>query len=105
MYYILTTPELKENKFAPYVYKFDAGLTYGLADQLKITIGEEEGNYYGQVVNKLPHGMGRYVNRIGQIWEGQFKEGKFNGFMRQIFESGSHRLGQIENDEWVLEKN
>ena len=70
VYYILTKPDESENDYAKYVYKYPEGMTFELADQLKIKIGEEEGNYYGQVVNKVPHGMGRYVNRIGQIWEG-----------------------------------
>ena len=92
-------------EYAEYVSKFPEGTTFELVDQMKLQIGEEEGNYYGQVVNKVPHGMGRYINRIGQIWEGQFKDGKFNGFMRQVFESGSHRLGLIKDNEWVPEKN
>ena len=109
LYYILTNPE---SEYAKYVFKYPAGTAFDLvgcntkqSDPLKITIGEDIGNYHGQVVNKVPHGMGRYINRIGQIWEGQFKEGKFDGFMRQVFESGSHRLGLIKDNEWVPDEN
>ena len=107
MFYILTELPINEpeSEFAKYVYKYPDDTVFALVSQMKLQVGEEAGNYYGQVVNDLPHGMGRYINRIGQIWEGQFKEGKFDGFMRQVFESGSHRLGLIKDNEWVPEKN
>ena len=105
VYFILTKPEESDSEYAKYVYKYPSSTYFSYVDQLKTTIGEDEGNYYGQVVDGVPHGMGRYINRIGQIWEGQFKDGKFDGFMRQVFESGSHRLGLIKDNEWVVEKN
>lgn len=44
VYFTLTDPE---SRYLSYVYKYPEGTTFELADQLKIQIGEEEGNYYG----------------------------------------------------------
>ena len=59
-----------------------------------------DGSYSGEVINNLPHGLGRFINIKDEIWEGQFFEGNFHGFMRMIGPLGHHTVGKIDMNSW-----
>ena len=40
------------------------------------------------------HGFGREVRDNGRIYEGQFKDGKFDGFGRIIYNLGNYYVGE-----------
>ena len=59
-------------------------------DDVKISLDRfsglaHNGTYWGQMLNDKPHGIGRFVNDQAEIWEGQFKDGKMHGFIRNIY--------------------
>jgi hypothetical protein len=52
------------------------------------------GKYFGQVnFNKEPHGLGRYITKTGEIYEGQWKFSEENGFGRRIWSTGEYYVG------------
>ena len=52
------------------------------------------GTYEGQInFNNEPHGLGRYVTKTGEIYEGQWKFSEENGFGRRIWNSGEYYIG------------
>lgn len=79
--------------------KTDPKIKYELVENLKTRMGVHilvEGSYSGEVINDLPHGLGRFINIQDEIWEGQYFEGKYHGFMRMIGPVGNHTVGRLD---------
>ena len=54
-----------------------------------------KGPYTGQVKNNVPHGVGRLVDEVNNLYEGQFVDGKLTGFMRLV-NSDSYTVGKYD---------
>ena len=64
--------------------------------------GSLQGNYTGTVKQNIPHGVGRVIdNKLGNIYEGQFKDGKCHGYFRMIFAGGSYWIGLQNEGMWA----
>ena len=46
--------------------------------------------------NNVPHGIGRFVNEQAEIWEGQFKEGKMHGYVRNIYNQHYYQTAKTD---------
>ena len=58
----------------------------------------DTGKYYGSIKhdgqkNKLMHGIGRFVNEDGDVFEGQFKDNTMYGYYRCYYWSGNYLIG------------
>lgn len=69
---------------------------------LSLHFGEKVGLYSGDLLNGLPHGMGKFTvtNPEGDPWfyEGEFREGHFYGMGKITWESGNVQEGEFMND-------
>lgn len=67
------------------------------------------GTYTGEVVDGLPNGHGRFdtVGSTGAKWyyDGEFKDGDFNGQGKCVFETGQVEEGTYKNDLLRLSQN
>mmetsp|Transcript_19769 Transcript_19769/g.30497 ORF Transcript_19769/g.30497 Transcript_19769/m.30497 type:complete len:88 (+) Transcript_19769:140-403(+) len=53
------------------------------------------GKYTGFVNEKgKPHGLGKHFNGYNKIYEGQWRNGEFDGFGRMITQGGHYYTGQ-----------
>jgi hypothetical protein len=57
---------------------------------------EWEGGYYGQVnEERIPNGVGRWCWHNSTIYEGQWVNGTYSGFGREIYCNGSTYVGEF----------
>ena len=54
-----------------------------------------EGSFSGTIKNEKPHGIGRFISDQGLITEGQFKNGKKYGYIREI-NGVAYTVGKID---------
>jgi len=54
-----------------------------------------KGPYTGQVKNNVPHGVGRLVDEVNNLYEGQFEDGKLTGFLR-VLNADSVTVGKYD---------
>ena len=47
-------------------------------------------SYSGSIKDERMHGIGRYYTKYGEIFEGQFKNGKRHGYLRFIYDGNYH---------------
>jgi hypothetical protein len=70
-------------------------------DLNQYTVGKldtKEYMYYGQISDKVPHGLGIiYFKDLKVIYEGQFKHKKAHGFGKKINQNGIVEQGYIVN--------
>ena len=60
-------------------------------DEIRDALG---GYYQGQVnINQQPHGLGRYVSKDGEVYEGQWEFAEENGYGRRILNTGEYYIG------------
>lgn len=71
-------------------------------------IGEWYGDYwyyFGSIKNGKPHGVGRVIfyheSSAYGILEGQFKEGKLNGYVRTIEDKFTYRTSQHKEGQFM----
>lgn len=58
-------------------------------------------HYTGQVnLKNQYHGIGRLQRNASYLYEGEFKNGKFDGFGRIIYFDGSYYQGQFEEGQY-----
>lgn len=66
--------------------------------------GERTGKYTGEVIDGIPNGNGKFetVNPAGAKWyyEGEFKDGLFDGNGITLWESGSVKKGEFIKNLW-----
>ena len=55
-----------------------------------------KGPYTGQVKNNVPHGVGRLVDEVNNLYEGQFENGNLTGFMR-VVNSDQYVVGKYDS--------
>jgi len=80
--------------------RLELEITDGNGDQLRfVKMDMLSGTYIG-TVNKLDqhHGCGRFIRDDNAIFEGQFSNGKLNGYARLIFPDGSWYEGQFSQN-------
>ena len=72
---------------------------------LKLSYGERTGTYEGDMKDGVPHGMGKFSsqNDQGDKWtyEGEFKNGHFDGEGTTTWDDGNKEIGTYKNDEIV----
>ncbi len=72
---------------------------------INLSVGERTGYYTGEVNEGIPHGIGKFEtkNTLGEKWtyEGEFKDGTFNGDGKTVWESGLTQEGTYKNGFWV----
>lgn len=61
------------------------------------TIYEPNGIYYGEVINGLKHGKGKYIFNNKEIYKGEWKNGKLEGYGIYYYANGSCYLGEFVN--------
>ena len=54
--------------------------------------------YLGEVSHSVPDGLGVMRWRDGTLFEGDWSQGKNNGLGRESYPTGSHFLGQFQDD-------
>ena len=68
-------------------------------ENVQIEISGTQGIYTGQFLDKLPHGIGRFISSDGEIFEGQFLKGKRHDYLRHIQKDGTISIGKWKSDE------
>ena len=59
----------------------------------------ENGLYFGQIdQNRKGHGIGRFIKKNGNMYEGSFVNGVREGFGREIYISKQYYIGEWKND-------
>ena len=59
------------------------------------------GGIFGMLQDTVPHGIGRCITNDGtSLYEGQFIDGKMNGYGRYIYDWGGYFEGVWQNDRW-----
>ena len=56
------------------------------------------GSYQGQVKCETPEGLGRWTCKYGDLYEGQWLKGKYNGYGRKIYSEGEIYQGFWKDD-------
>lgn len=88
-----------ENDLVSQIYKIE------ILRDLELRIDGMKGIYTGQVESKSPHGTGRFITQYGRVFEGKFKDGMMNGYMRAIWQNGDYRIGEVKNNGWQRYKD
>ena len=74
----------------------------GVEVTLDLSFGERTGTYYGDLVDGVPHGEGKFVteNSKGEGWtyEGDFVYGHFEGEGTTTWDDGQKEIGTYKND-------
>lgn len=75
---------------------------------LNLSFGDRTGNYFGEMLDGVPHGLGKFttVNSDGRGWtyEGEFKNGHFEGEGITTWDAGQKEIGTYKNDVIVPKK-
>ena len=59
-------------------------------------VGQVIENQQDEITTYIPDGVGRWVCKYGDTYEGHWQNGKFNGYGRKIYNEG-----QLHEGNWV----
>ncbi len=82
-----------------------AGCSSGKTITLDLSTGKQEGTYTGDMSDDIPNGKGKFSAKEAkgesQTYEGDFKDGHFDGDRTITYSNGTKEIGTFKDDQIV----